>query len=175
MKRSTPGLPVHHQLPEFTQTHVYRVGDAIQPSHPLSSPFPHAPSPSRHHSLFQWVNLHMRWPKHWSFSLSISSSNENPGLGRVPNILPEINNFIFLDPLEVSTIYNFIIFFRESNWGKDSPGGASGKEPTYQCRRHEPWIWSLGQEDPLEEGMEPTLAFLPRGLHGKRSLVGYHP
>ena len=56
MNCSTPGLPVYHQLPEFTQTHVHRVGDAIQPSHPLSSPFPPAPNPSEHHSLFQWVN-----------------------------------------------------------------------------------------------------------------------
>ena len=53
MNRSTPGLPVHHQLPEFTQTHVHRVGDAIQPSHPLSSPSPSAPNPSQHQSLFQ--------------------------------------------------------------------------------------------------------------------------
>ena len=50
MNRSTPGLPVHHQLPEFTQTHVHRVGDAIQPSHPLSSPSPPAPNPSQHQS-----------------------------------------------------------------------------------------------------------------------------
>ena len=56
MNRSTPGLPVHHQLPEFTQTHVHRVGDAIQPSHPWSSPSPPAPNPSQHQSLFQWVN-----------------------------------------------------------------------------------------------------------------------
>ena len=55
MNHSTPGFPVHHQLPEFTQTHVHRVGDAIQPSHPLSSPFPPAPNPSQHQSLFQWV------------------------------------------------------------------------------------------------------------------------
>ena len=53
MNRSMPGLPVHHQLPEFTQTHVHQVGDAIQPSHPLSSPFPPAPNPSQHQSLFQ--------------------------------------------------------------------------------------------------------------------------
>ena len=53
MNRSTPGLPVHHQLPEFTQTHVHRVSDAIQPSHPLSSPSPPAPNPSQHQSLFQ--------------------------------------------------------------------------------------------------------------------------
>ena len=56
MNRSTPGLPVHHQLPEFTQTHVHRVSDAIQPSHPLSSSSPPAPNPSQHQSLFQWVN-----------------------------------------------------------------------------------------------------------------------
>ena len=52
MNRSTPGLPVHHQLPEFTQTHIHRVSDAIQPSHPLSSPSPPAPNPSQHQSLF---------------------------------------------------------------------------------------------------------------------------
>ena len=56
MNRSTPGLPVHCQLPEFIQTHVHRVGDAIQPSHPLSSPSPPAPNPSQHRGLFQWVN-----------------------------------------------------------------------------------------------------------------------
>ena len=53
MNRSTPGLPVHHQLPEFTQTGIHQVGDAIQPSHPLSSPSPPAPNPSQHQSLFQ--------------------------------------------------------------------------------------------------------------------------
>ena len=56
MNHSTPGLPVHHQLLEFTQTHVHWVGDAIQPSHPLSSPSPPAPNPSQHQGLFQWVN-----------------------------------------------------------------------------------------------------------------------
>ena len=53
MNRSTPGLPVHHHLPEFTQTHVHQVSDAIQPSHPLSSPSSLAPNPSQHQSLFQ--------------------------------------------------------------------------------------------------------------------------
>ena len=56
MNHSTPGLPVHHQLLEFTQTHVHRVGDIIQPSHPLSSPSPPAPSCSQHQGLFQLVN-----------------------------------------------------------------------------------------------------------------------
>ena len=56
MNRSMPGLPVHHQLLESTQTHVHRVGDVIQPSHPLSSPSPPAPNPSQHQALFQWVS-----------------------------------------------------------------------------------------------------------------------
>ena len=79
MNCSTPGLPVHHQLPEFTQTHVHWVSDAIQPSHPLSSPSPPAPSPFQHQGLFQWVNS-IRRPKYWSFSFSISPSNEHSGL-----------------------------------------------------------------------------------------------
>ena len=56
MNRSTPAIPIHHQLPEFTQTHVHRIDDAIQPSHPLSSPSPPAPNPSQHQGLIQWVN-----------------------------------------------------------------------------------------------------------------------
>ena len=70
MDYSTPGLPVLHQLPEFTQTHVHRVDGAIQPSHPLSSP-----------SLPAYESaLHIRWPKYWSFSFNISPSNEHPRL-----------------------------------------------------------------------------------------------
>ena len=75
MNCSMPGLPVHHQLPEFTQTHVHRVRDAIQPPHPLSSPSPPAPNPSSNES-----TLRMRWPKYWSFSFSIIPSKEHPGL-----------------------------------------------------------------------------------------------
>ena len=80
MNRSMPGLPVHHQLLEFTQTHVHWVGDAIKPSHPLSSPSPPVPNPSQHQSLSNESNLRMRWPKYWSFIFSISPSNECPGL-----------------------------------------------------------------------------------------------
>ena len=69
MNCSTPGLPVHHQLPEFTQTHAHRVGDAIQPSHPLSSPSPPAPNPSQHQSLFQWVNSSHQVAKVLEFQL----------------------------------------------------------------------------------------------------------
>ena len=76
----TPGLHVHQQLPEFTQTHVHQVGDSIQPSHPLSSPPPPAPSPSQHQGLSNESTIHMRWPKYWSFSFSISPYNEHRGL-----------------------------------------------------------------------------------------------
>ena len=69
MNCTTPGLPVHHQLPEFTQTHIHRLGDAIQPSHPLSSPSPPAPNPSQHQSLFQWVNSSHEVAKGLEFQL----------------------------------------------------------------------------------------------------------
>ena len=69
MNRSTPGLPVHHQLPEFTETHVHRVGDAIQPSYPLLFPSPPDPNPSQHQSLFQWVNSLHEMAKALEFQL----------------------------------------------------------------------------------------------------------
>ena len=80
MNCSTPGLPVHHQLPEFTQTHVHQVGDAIQPSHPLSSPSPPAPIPSSIIVFSKESTLRMRWSKYWSFSFSIIPSKEIQGL-----------------------------------------------------------------------------------------------
>ena len=73
---STPGFPVHHQLPELAQTHVYWVSDTIQPSHPLSSPSPPTFNLSQHQGLFQWVSLCIRWPKYWNFSFSINPSSE---------------------------------------------------------------------------------------------------
>ena len=80
MNHITPGLPVHLQLLEFTQTHAHPVGDTIQPSHLLSSPSPPAPSPSQHQSLFQWVNASNKVAKVLEFQLSISPSNEHAGL-----------------------------------------------------------------------------------------------
>ena len=78
MNRSTPGLPVHHQLLEFTQTHVHRARDAIQPSHPLSSPSPPAPNSSQHQSLFQWVNSSHEVAKVLEFQLHHLSLQGNP-------------------------------------------------------------------------------------------------
>ena len=74
MNCSTPGLPVHHQLPESTHTHVHWVGDAIQPSHPLSSPSPPSIRVFSNESA-----LYIRWSKYWSFSFNVSPSNEHPG------------------------------------------------------------------------------------------------
>ena len=78
MNRSTPGFPVHHQLLEFTETHAQRVSDAIQPSHPLSSPSPPAPNPSQHQSLFQWVNSSHEVAKVLEFQLEHHSFQRNP-------------------------------------------------------------------------------------------------
>ena len=80
MDCSTPGFPVQHQLPELAQTHVHRVGDAIQPAHPLSTPSPPAFNLSQHQGLYSESVLHIRWPNYWRFSFSISPSNEYSGL-----------------------------------------------------------------------------------------------
>ena len=80
MDCSTPGFPVHHHLLELTQNHVHWVGNAIQPSHPLSSPSP-AFNLSQHQGLFKWANSsHLWWPKYWSFCFSITPSNAYSGL-----------------------------------------------------------------------------------------------
>ena len=79
MDWSTPGLPVHRQLPEFTQTHVHEVSDAIQPSHPLPSPSP-AFNLSQHQVFSNELVVCIRWPKYWSFRFSISLSNEYSGM-----------------------------------------------------------------------------------------------
>ena len=81
MDCNMPGFPVHHQLPELAQTHVYWVSGAIQPSHPLLSPSPPAFNLSQHPRIFSNESvLHIRWPKYWSFSFIIGPSNEYSGL-----------------------------------------------------------------------------------------------
>ena len=78
MNRSTPSCPVHHQLPEFTQTHIHQVSDAIQPSHSLSSPSPPAPYPSQHQGLFQWVSSSHQVAKVLEFHLQHQSFQWTP-------------------------------------------------------------------------------------------------
>ena len=85
MNRSTPGLPLHHQLPEFTQTHVHRVSDAIQPSHPLSSLSLSARNPSQHQSLFQCVNSLHEVAKVLEFQLQHHSLQRNPRVDLLQN------------------------------------------------------------------------------------------
>ena len=80
MNCSMPVLPVHPQHPEFTQTHMHLVDDAIQPFHPLSSHSPPVPNPCQHQSFSNESTLHIRWPNYWSFSFSIIPSKEIPGL-----------------------------------------------------------------------------------------------
>ena len=80
INHSMPGLPVHHQFPESTQTHAHWVDDAIQPSHPLSSHSPPAFNLSQHRVFSKESALHIRWPKYWSVSFSLIPSKEYPGL-----------------------------------------------------------------------------------------------
>jgi len=90
MNHSTPGLPVHHHLLEFTQTHVHRVSDAIQPSHPLSSPSPPAPNPSQNQSLFQWVNSLHEVARVLEFQLQHHSLQRNPRADFLQNGLVDL-------------------------------------------------------------------------------------
>ena len=80
MNRSAPGLPTHHQLPESAQFHVHWVGDATQPSHPLSSHSPTVLNLSKHERFSNELALFISWPKYWSFSFNISPFSEHPGL-----------------------------------------------------------------------------------------------
>ena len=122
MKCSTPGLPVHHQLPEFTRTHV-RVRDAILPSHPLSSPSPPAPNPSQHPGLFQWVNsshevakvLELQ-PQHQSFQWTPRTGLDNVKFGEI-----EAWVILFSSSLGLSLV-----------WGRDEPQHSFSLVPTFE-------------------------------------------
>ena len=118
MNHSTPGLPVHHQLPELTQTHVHRVSDAIQPSHPLSSPSPLAPNPSQHQSLFQWVNSSHEVAKVLEFQLQHHSFQRNllqDGLVGSP-CRPRDSQEYSPTPKFKSSVYTFIHCILTTGW-----------------------------------------------------------
>ena len=103
-----PGLPVHHQLPEFTQTRIHQVSDAIQPSHPLSSPSLPAPNPSQHQSLFQWVNSSHEVAKVLEFQLSHHSFQRNPRADLLQNGLVGSPYDLFSDTLLAGTQNNLV-------------------------------------------------------------------
>ena len=100
MDCSTTGLPVHHQLPESTQTHVHWISDAIQPSYPLLSPSPPTFNLSQYQGFFKWVSFHVRWPQYWGFSFNICSSNEYSGL-----ISFRLTNWISLQSKRLSKVF----------------------------------------------------------------------
>ena len=131
MNCSTPGLPVHHQLLEFTQTHVHRVCDAIQPSHPLPSPSPPAPNPSQHQSLFQRVNTLHEVAKVLEFQLQHQSFQRNPRADLLQNGLvgspcsPSDSQESSPTP-QFKSINSSALSFLQ-----DFPGGSDGKASVY--------------------------------------------
>ena len=110
MNCSPPGLPVHHKLPEFTQTHAQQVGDAIQPSHPLSSPSPHAPNPSKHQGLFQWVNSSHEVAKVLEFQLQHQSFQWTPRTDLLPDGLVGVPR-TYLE-LDICTLWSILLVFK---------------------------------------------------------------
>ena len=157
MNRSTPGLLVHHQLLESTQTHVHWVGDAIQPSHPLSSPSPPAPNLFQHQGLFKWV---IRCPKYWSFSFNISPSNEHPGLISFR-----------MDWLDLLAVHMRLKI--RNYWFPllGLPRWHSGKDSACQCSRcrFDPWTGKILRR----RKWQSAPVFLPGKSHGRRNLVDY--
>ena len=190
MDRSIPGFPVHHQLLELAQTHVHQVG---MPSNISILCHRFLLLPSILPSIRVFSNesvLHIRWPKYWRFSFSISLSNEYSGLisfwidwfdllevqGTLKNLLQHHNSKASIFCAQPSLWSNSHIQTWLLEKSSGFPGGASGKEPTCQCRRHnETWVQSLGWEDSLEEGLATPPVFLHEESDGQRSLEGYSP
>ena len=135
MNRSMPGFPVHHQLPEFTQAHVHRVGDAIQSSYPLLSPSPPAPNPSQHQGLFQWVSPCMRWSKYWSFSFSVSPSNEHPGL-----ISFRTAGWISLQSKGLSRVFSNTTVQKHQFFGTQLSSQSNSHIRTWPLEKPKPWL-----------------------------------
>ena len=173
MNSSKPGLPVHHQLPEFTQTHVHRIGDVIQPSHPLSSPSPPAPNPSQHQGLFQWWFFQSGGQSYWSFSFSVSPSISVHGwfpLGLI--------DFIFLLSKGLKRVFSSTTVWEHQFFGPQHShlcsfhDGSEGKESA--CNAGDPGSIPQSERHSGEGNWNP-LWNLAGEAHGQRSLVGYSP
>ena len=152
MNCSTPGLPVHHQLLEFTQTHVHWVGDAIQPSHPLLSPSPPAFNLSQCQGIFQWLSSSHQVVKRLEFQLQHFYAIHNKKL-RVLGFLR-------------------VFFLRKISHRVGLSGGAM-ERIHLQCRRQQ--IWSPDREGPWGKKWHLTPVLLPGKLHGQRNLAVYSP
>ena len=135
MNCSTPGLPVHHQLPKFTQTHVHWVGEAIQPSHPLLSP---SPPPPIYPSIRVFSNeptLRMRWPKYWSFSFSIIPSKEQPG----PSPL-EWTDWISLQSKGLSRVFSNTTVQKHQFFSAQLSSQPNSHIHTWLLEKPQPWL-----------------------------------
>ena len=170
MYHSTPGLPVHHQLPEFTQTHVHQVSDVTQPSHPLSSPSPPAPNPSQHQSLFQWVNS-----SHEVAMQMDPKSGAGWQVGR--ESAPLVYGSWLPAPFPFPP-YCLGVFSDLS--ARSFPFCLPQASLVAQMVKSLPAVWetqvrSLGWKIPWRRKWQPTPGFLPEEFYGWRSLVGYSP
>ena len=168
MNCSTPGLPVHHQLPEFTQTHVHLVSDAIQPSHPLLSPLLLPPTPPSIRVFSDESTLRMRWSKYWSFSFSIIPSKDHPCWS--PS---EWTGWISLQSKGLSRVFSNTTVQKHQFFGAQ-PGGLQSMG---LLRVGHDWATSLSPFTFMHwrRKWQPTLVFSPGESHGQRSLAGYSP
>ena len=135
MNRSTPGLSVHHQLPEFTQTHVHRVGDAIQPSHPGSSPSPPAPNPSQHQSLFQWVNS--AWGGQSTGASALASFLPKKSQGRSPS---EWTGWISLHSKGLSRVFSNTTVQKHQFFSAQPSSQSNSHIHTWPQEKPSPWL-----------------------------------
>ena len=135
MNHSMPGLPVHHQLPELTQTHVHRVSDAIQPSHPLSSPSPPAPNPSQHQSLFQWVNYWHEVAKVWVSALASFLPKKSQGWS--PS---EWTGWISLQSKGLSRVFSNTTVWKHQFFGAQPSSQSNSHIHTWPQEKLKPWL-----------------------------------
>ena len=168
MDCSMPGLPVHHQLPEFTEIHAHCVSDAIQQSHPLSSPSPPAFNLSQHQGLFQWVGSSHQVAKVLEFQFSISPSNAYLGLISFG-----------IDWLDLLTVQGTLKSLLQHHSSKASIRLCSASLVAQRLKHlpgmWETWVWPRVRRIPWRWKWQPTPVLLPGESHGGRILVGYSP
>ena len=136
MNRSTSGLPVHHQLPEFTQTHVHWVGDAVQPSHPLSSPFPPAPNPSQHQSLFTMSQL-FTWGGQSTGVSALASFLLKKSQGWSPL---EWTGWIWLQSKGLSRVFSNTTLQKHQFFSAQLSSQSNSHIPTWLLEKQQPWL-----------------------------------